>query len=235
MRRLLVVGARDGGLGSYVREMALAQYGPGAVPTAEQWKVSTAGVSGEDYELDITGPTSRMVELLDALKPHHVVCTAGINKPRSNGLANWYEEHFSVNCVGPMRLLGAWLMLDPLLSEEWRAGHYVAISSNSAQVARTNSDAYCASKAALSMALRCKARALAGKPVVVYGYEPGLIAGTQMTQDASSRFRGKPLTRMPGLTNGISPHQLAGMVVRNLAYGDVELNGCMLRVDAGDQ
>lgn len=229
-RTLLVVGAKKDGLGRYIRDTALALFGPGTVPEAEQWTVATAGVSGEDYELDLTGDANRMVELLDALKPDHIVCTVGINEPRSNKLAGWYEKHFSVNCTGPMRLLEAWLMIAEASAN---TKHYVAISSNSAHIARTASDAYCASKAALSMALRCKARALAGNPVLVYGYEPGLLSGTGMTQESRQRFSG-PLHRMPGVAVGLSPYRLAGMVVRNLTHGDVELNGCMLRVDAGE-
>lgn len=226
--KLLVVGAQGGSLGAAVAQMAREQ----------GWEVDTAGISGEDQRLDLVQHTQGELEaLVRRLCPDHIVCTAGINHPRRayKSTGDWYEQHFAVNCTGPMRLLDAWLAFGPDGDVPWQ--HFVAISSNSAGIPRSNSAAYCASKAALSMSLRVRARDVAGVkvPVSVYGYEPGLLAGTPMTQEARERFNG-PLTRMQGigLEDGLSAHGVAGHVIRNIGFGGPELNGVLLRLDAGE-
>lgn len=224
---LLIVGARENGLGARIRETALARH------AREDWKVVTAGVAGEERLLDVCGPMGDMVEVLQGVQPSLVVCTVGKNEARDGqSLGAWMSDHFFVNVTGPMRLLDAWLMA----GGHGEGSQYVAISSNSAHIARRGSTAYCASKAALSMALRVRAREIGGDPVVVYGYEPGLLANTPMTEEVRQRFEG-PLSRMQGsgLDKGLNPYRLAGMVVCNLALGGAELNGCMLRIDAGEQ
>lgn len=229
--KLLVVGARPGSLGAAVKELAQSsEFG---------WDVVTAGVADEEHTLHLVHQTQGQIEgLLRMVSPDAIVCTAGINKPRRQygDTGGWYADHFSVNCAGPMRLLDAWLAFGPDVDVPW--AHYVAVSSNSAQIPRSQSAAYCASKAALSMALRCRARdvARAGVSMSVYGYEPGLIAGTPMTKDTERRFPGQPLTRMVGpvVEHGLSPYGLAAHIVRNIGFGGPELNGCLVRLDAGE-
>lgn len=226
--KLLVVGAQAGSLGAAVKQAAEEQ----------EWEVHTAGITGEENSLDLVNSTRPQVEwLVRSVRPDHIVCTVGINHPRRayQSTSMWYADHFAVNCTGPMRLLDAWLAYGPDGDVPWQ--HFVAISSNSAGIPRSDSAAYCASKAALSMALRVRARDCAGHklPVSVYGYEPGLLAGTPMTAESRERFNG-PLTRMKGigLEDGLSPHGLAGHIVRNIGFGGPELNGVLLRLDAGE-
>lgn len=226
--KLLVVGAKGGSLGAAVRSAAQEQ----------GWEVVTAGIGSEDHTLDLVQDTQGEVErLVRLLRPDHIVCTAGINHPRRafKSTGDWYAEHFAVNCTGPMRLLDAWLAFGPDGDVPWQ--HFVAISSNSAGIPRTNSAAYCASKSALSMSLRVRARDVAGVkvPVSVYGYEPGLLEGTPMTQEVRGRFNG-PLTRMQGigLEDGLSVHGMASHIIRNIGFGGPELNGVLLRLDAGE-
>ena len=118
-------------------------------------------------------------------------------------------------------------------------GHFVAISSNSAHIARSGSAPYCASKAALSMAIRAEARDLARSydlhTVIAYTYEPGWLEGTAMSNDVASRYPGMQPHRMLGLDAGLPPSRLAGMIAYNLRHCGRELNGCVLRVDAGEQ
>jgi NAD(P)-dependent dehydrogenase (short-subunit alcohol dehydrogenase family) len=237
VKRVLVVGARKGSLGKGIAAMLDVMYNPPAVDEEPRWDIVTSGISGdENLPLNLVeSRLSDLTELLGDVAPEHVVCTAGINHPREAypSLPDWYAHHYAVNCVGPMRLLEAWAsMLDATKLVGSR--HFVAISSNSAHIARQDSGAYCASKAGLSMALRVRAREMAGEPVVIYGYEPGLLRGTPMTEEIRSRFPGA-FTRMKGLPNGMLTHQLARMVAQNLVYGGLELNGCLLRVDAGEQ
>lgn len=227
------MGAKPGSLGDAVAETARED--------AYGWAVATAGLSrSEDHHLNLVGDSQAgILRVLDLLQPDHVVCTAGINHPLGAyaSLGEWYEEHFNANVVGPMKLLEAFT--------RWPVGdmplrHFVAISSNSAVIPRTGSGAYCASKAALSMSLRVAARNLStdpGQQTVCYGYEPGLLAGTPMTTEVAARFsKATPLTRMRGamVEHGLSVYGLAGHIVRNIAFGGPELNGVMLRLDAGE-
>lgn len=229
--KLLVVGARPGSLGAAVKETAQDKpYG---------WEVVTAGVSGqEDHRVDLANAPQPVIErLVREVRPDHIVCTAGINRSGRDyaDRAVWWLQHLEVNCLGPMRLLDAWLSYGPDTDTPWP--HFVAISSNSAQIPRSDSAAYCASKAALSMAVRVRARDCANHnmPISVYAYEPGLISGTPMTNLVRERFTG-PLTRMRGVgvEHGLSAWGLAAHVMRNLAAGGPELNGVLLRLDAGE-
>lgn len=229
---MLVVGARPLSVGEAVA--VSAKY--------EGYHVVTMGLHDEDERLDLAKDSvARMRLLLAQLRPQHIVCTAGINVPEGDDEdpTEWYQRHFAVNVIGPMRLLGAWR---DLLRQEGVGGHrhFVAISSNSAHVPRSQSAAYCASKAALSMALRVKAREVAGSGSTVepfvYGYEPGLIAQTPMTKDTVAQFgTGVPLTRMrdPRLAGGYPPSNLGWMIVNNLVLGP-EVNGVMFRLDADE-
>lgn len=183
-------------------------------------------------------PLGSLAGTLAQLKPDHIVVTAGVNDPFYGGdPTDWYERHFALNTIGPMRLLQAWQNV--LKGEQGYAGvhHYVAISSNSARVPRSNSAAYCASKAALSQALRVKAREVGPDGnLAVYGYEPGLLAGTPMTKDTELRWQGMPLTRMrdPLLSRGIPPLSMAQMVVQGLFLG-TEMNGLLIPLDADER
>lgn len=194
--------------------------------------------------LDLNGTSGTLGSVLMQVQPQHVVVTAGINQPESDeDLVKQYQAHFAANVIGPMQLLHAWRSLLSQQSDIGMVRHYVAISSNSARVPRSNSAPYCASKAALSQALRVKAREVAASAVgratyrlAVYGYEPGLLASTPMTADTVAQFgSGVPLTRMrhPELAHGFSPERLAKMVVHNLGLG-LEMNGMLVPLDADE-
>jgi NAD(P)-dependent dehydrogenase (short-subunit alcohol dehydrogenase family) len=260
LSRLLVVGARPGSLGDHVRAVAMDQ----------GFEAVTAGIAGEQSRrLDVTYNYRTLRDILTELSPDHIVMTAGINlaindvRYRFENVPqrkDWYYEHFHVNCMGPMNVLEVWLeILKARENEDKTPGHhYVAISSNSAHLARSDSAAYCASKAALSMALRVRAREIsktASHNAVVYGYEPGLLEDTPMTRDVAYWLKEKDpdrynenrdtsiqrapvqMHRMPGFPNngGIDPSTLASLIIHNIKGGGAELSGCMLRIDAGEQ
>lgn len=229
MSKVLVVGARGGSIGAAVAEQAHSL----------GYTVVTAGITNEDMYLDVVQDNAGgLAAKLATIQPDHIVCTVGMNMPQPSDpgeeLWHWYRWHFETNVMGPMRLLEAW---SRFLPPGGGLNHYVAISSNSAHVPRSGSAAYCASKAALSMALRVKAREGAVRPgsPIVYGYEPGLVAGTPMTDHTAQTWPGQPLTRMrdPRLAQGISAGTLAWLVAQNLSMGP-ELNGVMLRIDADE-
>jgi NAD(P)-dependent dehydrogenase (short-subunit alcohol dehydrogenase family) len=232
MSTILVVGAKPGSIGDAIRLAAMF----------EDWHVVRGGIEAEEVEMDLVADNmGKLASALALVQPTHIVCTVGMNAPRpsyESDPAEWHRWHYETNFLGPMRLLEAWSLL--LKEENPKSSglhHYVAISSNSSRVPRSGSAAYCASKAALSMGLRVKARegAAAGSNLVVYGYEPGLVADTPMTRETEERWRGLSLTRMRDerLKLGLPVNHLAQFVVGNLRFG-LEMNGMLLPFDADE-
>lgn len=228
---LLVVGAQPDSLGDWI-----AAEGRDA-----GYQVHMAGISGESIHLDITnsGDCERVIAERDY---HSIVCTAGINQHSPYVFHHDVEEHMKVNATGPIVLLEYWL-------KKWKETertspmaplHFVGISSNSAHVARSMSAVYCMSKAALSMGLRCIARREAAhwREFNIYGYEPGWIDGTPMSEEVEERLmsdRGVIARhRIPG-DRVVEPGVLAEMIVMNLRWLRSPLNGTMIRVDGGEQ
>lgn len=222
---VLVVGARHNSLGdAIVKEL----HAKGVV-------AYRAGIATETLHLDITD-TYSIQRVLREVHPTHVVCTVG----RNEGMPVYHDdflyaaaEAMDVNYLAPMRLLN--LFEDELSG---LPGTFVAISSNSAHIARSSSAAYCASKAALSMGLRCAARDLtrAEKPLRVWGYEPGALLGTPMTQEVR-RGLGKevPMSRMLTSPAGLDVGTVAAVVARDLLVAGDVLHGCLVRLDNGEQ
>lgn len=234
----LVIGAQPASLGYHVVE-EFERCG---------WDVLSAGISGhEDAQLDV-GQVVDVAKFFLHYQPFNaVVNTAGINEPfptEGVGLANHMEDAFLTNVLGHVYPLQHWLAKTPETVAYW-TNHYVSISSNSARIARSNSTPYCASKAALSMAIRCMARDSEGK-ASIYAYEPGLLDGTPMTESTKrdlTAYEGLAareinMHRMRGgkeLTHGIRPGRLARMIVNNVKIGGPELNGSIIRLDGGEQ
>lgn len=226
---ILVVGAREGSLGEAIANDLRLRF-------SGRFKTVTAGQHNEGHQMDVRSPAS-VSAVLGEVMPTQIVCTAGVNVGAPIGETGYWHSmrrSWDVNVEGPMRLLDMWLRI-----REQKGGgfnldeSFVAISSNSANIARRNSAAYCSSKAALSMALRCAARELGGAPLV-YGYEFGLLAGTPMTAATEQRF-GPSQSRMIGATEGLDKWDAASAVVNNLVAPWQGLNGVMLRLDAGEQ
>lgn len=223
MGTTLIIGARTGSLGS-----ALA-----AALAPEAWEVVTAGLNDERLVMDINdGANVRAI--LEEVEPVNVVVTAGVNvgvAVGQDGFIGGLQKSSDVNFIGVMRVLHEWVRLR---AGRWGGGEqFAVVSSNSAHIARTNSAAYCASKAALSMGVRVAARELKGTPLV-YAYEFGLLRGTPMTQSTEARF-GPHQTRMPGYPEGLDVHEAARAMVNNLLDPWPGMNGSLLRFDAGEQ
>ena len=234
--RLLVVGAKPGSLGDAVARAA----------RKADMDVITAGLGEEDRRVNLL-VRSRVTDLIENVHPDHIVCTAGINRPAEVETFNeemmvWLVPSFEHNVAGPMMLLTEWVRhlrrnVDMPETENlnlMNLRHFVGISSNSANIARGRSMAYCASKAALSMALRCAARDLGGRPCLVYGYEPGLLSGTPMSNDTERVF-GKGSTRMKGAPHGLHVADVANEIVGGLRQRGIARNGSLWRIDAGEQ
>lgn len=229
---VLVVGATSGGsLGSaIVDELNVSEWSFG--------KVYTAGITDEEIRLDLLRGL-KIGDVLAEYQPDIVVCTVGINQPvdvTDPSLPAKLYTAFSNNVTGPMDLLRHFVVSPVRPERAKNVKKFVAISSNSARIPRRNSVAYCASKAALSMALRVAARELAGQQVAVWGYEPGLLAGTPMTQNTERDFPpGAVLHRMKGVPlDGIPPADLARRIVQDLATFSYAHNGLIVPFDAGE-
>lgn len=228
MARIAVVGAAKGSLGFRVAQLARER----------GHTVLTVGLSGDVDLVDdarLTNPVTKVHDWMGdeyGCNFDHVVCTVGANDP-SLSLANYFD----INVGAPVALCRSYLDLGG-------TGHFVAISSNSAQIARTGSLGYCASKAALTMAIRCMARDNARLYTerinedlmpAIYVYEPGWLGGTPMSNDVEARLpQGAPLHRIP---NGrhLSPYDLATAIVSNLYVANSVMNGAVLRLDGGEQ
>lgn len=222
---LLVIGARNKSLGQAVCVTAAQDKG---------WSVITAGLHKEDVHLDVLTDDEQLDNLFRAYDFDAVVCTVGMNDPAGSGslgedFSPWMMRSFQVNTIGPMLCLQQYL-----LHRKNPGGQFVAVSSNSAHIARSNSMAYCASKAALSMSLRVAAREVSGYPVIIYGYELGLLRDTPMTKGTEARF-GPSQTRMPGADRGLLVGDVAAQIVGTLGCPSPGLNGALIRLDAGEQ
>lgn len=237
--RLLVVGARAGSLGEAVAQAALSEW--------EHGEVLTAGISGEEkYYCDLT-IGNQIKAMLGDLTPDYVVCTVGENSPgsiRDTYLQSRMAASYHANVIAPMQLLHCFLSSEQRPEPpNYCRKKFVAVSSNSARIARSGSIPYCASKAALSMALRVAARDVAGAGPLIWGYEPGLLHGTPMTEQTIKDF-GNPaeavgapvLHRMKGVgPTGLHPADLAQRIVLDLTYSGPGLHGCLFPYDAGEQ
>jgi NAD(P)-dependent dehydrogenase (short-subunit alcohol dehydrogenase family) len=234
MSRLLVIGARVGSLGE-----ALVYEG-----RSVGLEVTSAGVGpDEQMEMDVCLHHD-IHRVLDTVRPHHVVCTVGLNLPAHHASPLWLPnvaDSLYTNVVGVAQAMQAWLLRDVSGLTEEHPGHFVVVSSNSAHIARTNSAPYCASKAALSMLVRCVAREAARGDEggrhdrLVYAYEPGLL-NTMQTKEVRERLGDRPMHRMPGVEgSGLDPEWLARIIVGNLLGNGPGLNGTTIRLDAGEQ
>jgi NAD(P)-dependent dehydrogenase (short-subunit alcohol dehydrogenase family) len=218
---LLVIGAAPGSLGQRIAQVAEEESG---------FVVRTAGISGETYELDFLNRRPFSESLEQFMRSCNVVCTVGVN-------VESFETSFAVNAGVQMHLCKIWA---EMRRNNWfpMVDHWVSIGSNSADIARGGSAAYCASKAGLRQGMRCLARDFARLqlPVSVYGYDPGWINDTPMSDSVSERFSpGSKMHRMIG-QDGLEKDFLARMIVNNiLTSTGRELNGCWMRIDAGEQ
>lgn len=232
----MVVGGLPGNLGYEV--------GLEAGRSREWDMIRIYDLNGERMNTDLSerlDMTNRreVVETIGRFGPTDIVCTAGINctEPTEADIPESVRQHMEVNYIGPMLLLNEalfmWSEWHPVSIPE-QGFNFVAVSSNSAHIARSQSTGYCASKAALSMGLRCIARRVAGSGVKIWGYEPGFIDGTPMSEATALAFPDTKLHRIPG-GEGLNMNDLADRIVADLIVASHSLNGVMFRIDGGEQ
>jgi NAD(P)-dependent dehydrogenase (short-subunit alcohol dehydrogenase family) len=170
-----------------------------------------------------------------------VVYSAGVN-----GLS-WIKDldPFSAENMLNVNVLGFMRLLQVVAEYNAAGGHQcrsvVAISSDAATRPMRTSMAYCASKAALEMAVRCAARELA-PDTRVNAVSPGMIEGTEMTKyidaavpeirgwtpDEAARYEASqvPVGRR-GLTDEVAE------VVFDVLHGPDFMTGSIVTVNGG--
>ena len=195
------------------------------------------GVKLEDqYGCDVTNRKD-VVNVLETYKPTDIICTVGINLP--DGEPGTFIRNLSLqlqtNVYGPMILLAE--AMDQWVNRgQLHEYNFVAISSNSAHIARSESAGYCASKAALSIAIRSVARRYAQlRHVRIWGYEPGWINGTPMSDQVRMRLASQTAAHRIPSGLAVNRDQLARRIVKDVVTWDTALNGCMFRLDGGEQ
>lgn len=220
-KKLLIIGADHMSLGHRIKTFA----------KKDGWEVHTAGIRNEDWFYDAR--STNPMNLLLNVQPRSIVNTCGIN----NFQDTWYD-HLMINCVSHVEMLKAWeeMLSESYMPERFWFNQYVSISSNSARIPRAGSGAYCASKAALSMAIQCEARRMSkvSFPLAAYVYEPGYLDGTPMSLAYEDEHKsGTPFHRIPaGLP--MDPDTIARVIVHNLAQDGRMFTGTCLRLDGGE-
>lgn len=233
-RRVLVVGTRPFSLGEAIY-LALYNAGVEAVRADKPPAIDdTYELDSAVYKCNITDRVD-VIKMLEVLRPTDVVCCVGVNLDDEHLWLNAVIQN-EVNYLAPLQLLDEtisyWNSLD---GEAVNGYNFVAISSNSAHIARSKSAGYCASKAALSMALRCVARNYGGRDgYCIWGYEPGFIVGTLMSQEVEERMPNAQLHRIPG-GHGLDKWALADGIAHDIIHVQHAFNGCMFRLDGGEQ
>lgn len=184
MSHLLVIGGTSG-IGEEVVRQSKDQFDRVTVPDKYEMDVR----SSAKVERFIRGPIGEPIT--------HTVYSAGLASLQmipdlmngsldSEGMCfDEYQNVYDVNVFGFMRVLSA-------LSRSFAGGRVVAIVSDASKTPMRGSMAYCSSKAALAMAVRCAAREL-GKNWNVNGVSPSAVDGTPMTDwidETVPEFRG---------------------------------------------
>lgn len=168
-RRVLVLGASEGNIGQEILERAKVFSG-----------VRVEGYGLENF--DITSSTSRLSAVISRFEPTHTVYSVGIN--RMNRLTDISEyDLFDVMAVN----VGGFIHLMQYLLLHRTGGSVVAITSDAAWRPMRTSLLYCASKAALEMAVKVASRELAGQGWRINAVAPGKVEDTPMTRAVDQR------------------------------------------------
>lgn len=168
-----------------------------------------------------------------------VVYSAGVNYLDWIGDISLTEmiEIYRVNVLGFINLLNMLKMVHPETPV-----NVVAIASDAATRPLRTSIAYCSSKAALTMAIRCAARELAPMGWRVNGVAPGVTEGTPMTEYLDRRIpelRGWSTAAAHDYEQGQCPMgrratvQEVARVVLDVLNGPEYLNGEIVTINGG--
>lgn len=167
-RNVLVLGADGNNIGGAIAErVAWLGHHP-ITPTAMQ--------------LDVTEEHETIVDFLHSCRPDAVVYSVGVNELEWSSMLtrDSFERIMFINVWGFINVLKA-------LQAMGRSYSVLAVTSDAAYRPMRTSMAYCASKAALDMAVRVAARELSGEGWRINAIAPGKVAGTPMTEYVDRR------------------------------------------------
>ena len=243
--KLLVVGAASPGIGATIADYARDSW-EHVVKADKVFTGTTDALELPCYGIDVAEPSSVLKFFRTHGPFHSVVYCAGVNHETPVGKPSSYRqmaEMLAVNYMGAWITAHAWQVQAKELTEG-PPQHFVVVSSNSAHVARSKSSAYCASKAAVSMMVRCVGREIADTASTIWAIEPGWVEGTKMAMKVETRVRKQsglhnhgvalPLHRIPG-NRTLTPADVAHTVLVNICRQNLHLNGCTIRLDGGEQ
>lgn len=210
--------------------------GIGRVITLELEKYGAFVMASDETTIDV-GSHSQIQEAYLSFRPEQIVYCAGIN--RLMPLTAFSDMNavniMDINVIGFMRVMAN------VASNTGITDSVVAVCSDAATHPMRNSIAYCASKAALSMAVRCAARELA--PLVrVNAVSPGIVAGTHMTRYtdlASATLSGRTRDEEQAYEESRIPMKRRATVdevaqlVRTTLYGPAYQTGSIIEINGG--
>jgi len=236
MRRSMLVIGGAGGLGSAVAQQAR---------DLKTWYVQVADSrpsAATHLTVDV-GNAAQVGSLFRTEGPWDTVVycagVSGMAKVPGISLHRTVQHAAEVNYEGAVNALQWWAKqaIDRNFNTDDAPDlqHFVVVSSNSAHIARSGSLAYCASKAAVSMAVRVAARELATTELNVWGVEPGFILDTPMSERFRQNYTG-PSHRIPGGdARALTKDSLAAFILQTITLDAPWINGCMLRLDGGEE
>lgn len=167
-RRVLILGgATEDSIG----------YGIGQELRRRKHRICAPTQKELDVTLDPNDNDNALLEILDDFEPDSVVYSVGVNE---------LEWSFMIDRDSFRRVMEAnvWGFINVMAGLQARGtGSYsvLALTSDAAVRPMRTSMAYCASKAALNMAIKVAARELSSQGWRVNGLAPGKVAGTAMT------------------------------------------------------
>lgn len=165
-KRVLVLGATKGNIGMTIWQ-ALTDRG-----------IRADGYGRQDF--DVMSP--KLTEVITKLQPTHVVYSVGITE------LNWLQDVGQDSFEEVMRVnVGGFISVMQDLHYVRSECSVVAITSDAAWRPMRTSLLYCASKAALEMAVRVASRELASEGWRVNAVAPGTVEDTPMTHRVDQR------------------------------------------------
>lgn len=174
----------------------------------------------------------------------YVVFTAGVNELAWVRDLNKSQvlDHYETNVVGFTNLLSALFWYNGQGKAE--PPRVVAISSDAARRPMRASLPYCASKAALDMAVRCAARELGPDGWRINAVAPGMTAPTGMSESVDAQVREirgwtdeealKYENEQAVIQRRAAPEEVA-QVVCQVLFGPDYVNGSIFEINGGRQ
>lgn len=178
-RQLLIIGGTSGmGLEFFKSARSLGDYGP--VMNPDPGTLDVTDTSSVEWYFKYLRTDHKVAAALD------VAYFAGYNRLMPLGSINAVSlrHTFAVNVEGFINVI------DAMCKYGWDLTNvnFTAIASDAARIPMRHSIAYCSSKAALVMAVRCAARELAPK-WRVNAVSPGVVAGTPMSDQTDREVK----------------------------------------------